>query len=628
MVINSRKSAVIMISSEATPRERFAARELCDYLEKIVGVRLAIVDDGSAVDQQIILGGPARNMAARAVMSVEEFNAVVTGDEGFLIRSFGEDKLLLAGSEGSAERGTVYAVYEFLERYLGCSLSAYSHPELDAGEHVPTLAEINLDKVDYVKAKADCPLRGAVVQFSDAAGNVERGLNMPFFRWLIKNRFNYAYFWTQSYESLKEMGIIDQIAEMGLELMVGHHDALDLFMPAEGNRYFPEKYYETHPEFFRLEESGTRFKPVDHWGQMVLCNRNEEMLDAISQNILKWCEINPSVKLVNPSPHDGRAPDCCCEKCRSYTKMENYTFFGTEIAKRVRKVRPDVKIVQIAYVDLWEPPEHVEPCDNVLVMEATWHGVLRNAGKKDGTSLIGTDFEENLLRWRDTGTGVFFYDYYMAVYQARQRWTPMADEVQAIAQSFVKNGVMGSFTQMECFNHWNNIFNFFTFGRTLYDVSLSVADNLQRFTRIFGKAAESVSKAITMVEDALEGQETIMFAGLYMIEHIDKEAVYALFEKALDEADTAKTRNNVRMLRMAFRYTDLEVQQKDAKLEPGGTAFRAVRVFPEIDRELLYMNEFDSFWKNDPGYGIAFPVTGERAEGDFVPEADRWYCFE
>ncbi len=116
MVINSRKSAVIVISSEATPRERFAARELCDYLEKIVGVRLAIVDGGSAVDQQIILGGPARNMAARAVMSVEEFNAVVTGDEGFLIRSFGEDKLLLAGSEGSAERGTVYAVYEFLER--------------------------------------------------------------------------------------------------------------------------------------------------------------------------------------------------------------------------------------------------------------------------------------------------------------------------------------------------------------------------------------------------------------------------------------------------------------------------------------------------------------------------------
>ena len=628
MKINQKESACIVLSQEATDRERFAAEELRDYVEKIVGVRLIIGNDCGAAAQRFILGGPARNMAARSLMTEAEFAAVVTGDEGFLIRSFGTDTILLAGREGSAERGTIYAVYEFLERYLGCSLSAFSHPELDAGEYIPVQQEICLEAVDYVKAKADCALRGAVVQFSDAAGDVERGLNMPFFRWLIKNRYNYVYFWTKSYESLREMGIISQMTRMGLELMVGHHDALDLFLPVDGNQYFPEKYYETHPEYFRLDEDGTRFKPVDHWGQMILCSRNTQMLETISRNILQWCEQNPGVKLVSPALHDGKAPQCCCELCRPYTKMENYTYFGTEIAKRVGKVRPDVKIVQGAYVDLWEPPAHMEACENMLVLEATWHGVLRNAGKKDGTSLIGTDFEENLLRWRDTGTGVFFYDYYMAVYQARQRWTPMADEVQAIGQSFVKNGVMGSFTQIECFNHWNNIFNFFTFGRTLFDVSQSMEDGLARFTRIFGKAADTVAKIITMAEDALEGQETIMFAGLYMIRHIDRDAVYALFERALDEADTVTTRNNVRLMRMAFRYTDLEVQQKDAEYEPGGKLFHAVREFPGIDQELLYMNEFDSFWKNDPGYGIAIPVTGEKVEGGFMPEADRWYCFE
>lgn len=434
MRINSSRSAVIVISTEATATEQFAAQQLRKYIEKIVGISLSIVDDGhSYAMQQFILGGPARNLAARALMSQEQFNACVTGQEGFLLKSFGDHKILIAGREGNSERGTVYAVFELLERYLGCSLSAYSHPDLTAGEWVPQMEEVVLDSVDYIKAQADCPMRGAVVQFSDSAGDVERGLNIPFFQWLIKNRYNYVYFWTKSYEKLKKMGVVEEITRMGLDLMVGHHDALDLFLPLDGNEYFPEKYYETHPEFFRLDEDGTRFKPVDHWGQLILCNRNEEMIDAISENILKWCAINPGVKLVNPAPHDGRAPQCTCEKCRPYTKMENYTFFGNEIAKRVRKVRPDVKIVQIAYVDLWEPPADVEPCENILILEATWHnGVLRTAGKKDGTSLIGTEFEENLLNWRDAGTGTCprnagqatYKEFHRYVSQHRSRFRP------------------------------------------------------------------------------------------------------------------------------------------------------------------------------------------------------------
>ena len=630
MIINGNNSAVIVISRNATEREKYAAQELRSYIEKIVGVNLSVVDDAHIyAKQQFIIGGPARNAAAQALISMDEFDAQVTGDEGFMLRSFGADKILIAGREGCAERGTVYAVYELLERYLGCSLSAYSHPDIAAGECVPRMAEICLSDIDYVKAKADCAMRGAVVQFADAAGDVEKGLNLPFFKWLIKNRYNYVYFWTKSFEELKKLGLVDEITKMGIELLVGHHDALDMFMPFDGNEYFPEKYYETHPEYFRLEEDGTRYKPVNHWGQMILCNRSEEMIDTISENIIKWCNMNPGVKLVNPAPHDGRAPQCCCEKCKPYTKMENYTYFSNEIAKRVQKVRPDVKIVMIAYVDLWEPPANFEPCENLLIMEATWHnGILRDAGTSDGTGLIGTEFEENVLRWRDAGVGAFFYDYYMGVYQARQRWLPMADELQAIGKSFVEKGVMGSVTQIECFNHWNNIFNFYCFGRTLYDVALSMEDNLARFGRIFGKASEYICKIIRMAEAALEGQATIMLGGLYMVEHIDKETVYSCFEKALDVAETPTQRNNVRLLRMAFRYTDLEPQQENGRIIQEAADYQTVRTFGNINQELLHMTQYDSFWNNYTGYGIGIPVIGEKVDGGFAPEADRWYCFE
>lgn len=629
MILSHNNVASIVVSSQATAREIFAAEELSKYIERILGIRYPIVDDGHAVTkQQIVIGGPVRNRVAALLIDTCEFQNLVPGLEGFLIKSFGEDKVLIAGSEDSSERGTVYATYEFLERFLGCSLSAYSHPEIAAGEWVPNADVIKLDSINYIKKNADCPIRGAVVQYDASAGNVNRVLNITFYEWLLKNRYNYVYLWMQTYAQLQELGIIAEITDRGLSLMVGHHDAQDMFLPADGNEMFPEKYYETNPEYFRLNEDGTRFRPGGHYGQMSLCKRNEEMIDTYSENILKWCHINPGVKIINPAPRDGCAPQCCCEKCRPYSKIENYTFFCSEIAKRVQRVRPDVMISQLAYVDLWEPPKGLELTEKNMVIEATWADELRTAGKADGTSLIGTDFEENLLNWKKTGASVAFYDYYMGVYPARQRWIPMADEIQPIFANFVKKGIKGSFTQIECFNLWNNIFNFYTFGRTAFDVSLSMENNLEVFSRIFGGGAEYIKKIIRMAEECLDGQETIMTAALYMIDHIDKTTVYQQFDEALANAGSALARNNTRLLRMVFRYGDLESQQENARYIQQGEEYQIVRPFPNIDQELLYMTEFDSFWKNDPGYGIAIPVTGEKRGAEFDSKADVWYSFE
>lgn len=625
MKISVKESAIIVISSDATPREHFAAEELRKYIEKIVGMKLSIVDDSHNFSRQrFIIGGPARNMAASALINEADFNKRVPGPEGFMLQSFGEDKILLAGNEGNCERGTVYAVYEFLERYLGCSLCAYSHPDVAAGEWVERMEAIELGEVSYTKAWADRPFRGACVQYGDAVGCSDRELNLVFFEWLIKNRYNYIYTWTKAYENLKDTGMVEEANRRGLEFMVGHHDALDLFLPAEGNKYFPEKYYETHPEYYRLQEDGTRFKMIDHWGQVVLCCRNQGMIKQMSENIINWLSKNPGVKMIQLAPHDGRAPQCVCEDCKPYSKSENYTYFMNEVAKRVGAVYPDVKMVQLIYVDLWECPKDMELCPSIMVLEATWHdGVLRTAGKSDGTSLIGTDFEENLLKWQETGAETLFYDYYMGVYQGRQRYIPMADEIQPIWKRFVEKGISGATTQIECFNMWNHIFNFYTFGRTGYDTELSIGDNLQRFTKIFGNGAKWVEKVIRMAEECLEGQERIMFAGLYMIQHIDKDTAYKYFDRALDEAQTPLARNNVRLMRMVFRYTDLETQEENAS----DRAYQAVRSYPNINPELLYMTNFDSFW-HEPGYGIDIPCTGEPGEQQFDPKADRWYCFE
>ena len=626
IVQNQNTNTIIILPREATERERLAAEELQKYIKRISGVLLSIHhDDEKPSGDRILIGGPRRNRQTKKIIDEAEFDRLVPGLEGVFIQTCGDHTLLLAGSEKNAndcERGTLYAVYEFLERFLGCSLSAYSHPDLKAGEEVPHQNDIHVGKIFYCKAQADSPYRTAIVQYSDSAGNPNHQLNLPFLDWLSKNRYNRILTWASIYEEYKRNGMLWEAERRGIRFTVGHHEASKLFLPPEGNAYFSEKYYETHPEYYKLLENGTRYHLTDHWGQWVFCSRNQDVISQVSQNVIHWVSQNPLVDIVALWPNDGIAEQCSCALCKPYSKAENYVYFLNEVAKRVSAVHPDVKIDMLVYVDLWDCPDNIrlEPC--LMVDESTWHSSgLRTVGKSDGGSLIGTMFETNLLKWHDAGAQVVYYDYYMGIYASRQRYIPMADEVQPIWKRFSEKGIMGAGTQIECFNLWNHIFNFYTFGRTAYDHSLSMEDNLERFCRIFGRGAEPIKTVIRLAESCLDGQAAIEQAGIYLMEHIDKETVYRCFEEALSAAETPRHRNNIRLFRMVFRYSDLELEEESSRImDP----YEKVKIYSDPTGELRNMNRFDSFWKNDPGYGITIPAGGEEKPFD----ADIWYLFE
>jgi len=169
----------------------------------------------------------------------------------------------------------------------------------------------------------------------------------------------------------------------------------------------------------------------------------------------------------------------------------------------------------------------------------------------------------------------------------------------------------------------SNLFNFYCFGRTAYDTSLSMQDNLRTFTPIFGKGKDQIAEIIQFLEDAMDGQESIMNASLHLMKHTDMTPIDAKFEEALMLADTPASRNNIRLLRMVLRYSKLEAENtvlfedKDfVNLEP----------CPDVTGELTYMSKnFDSFYWNDPGFGIMIPVDC-KPDAQFEP--DHWYQFE
>lgn len=140
----------IVIPEKANTRELFAAEELKKYLELMLDVNVNITNIHKKENMSVVIGGPSRNVVASEYISQDTFNKLVPGPEGVMVKSLDENCLLIAGSDGDKQRGTIYAVYDFLECICGCSLSAYSHPDLDAGEYVPKMNELILENVEQI----------------------------------------------------------------------------------------------------------------------------------------------------------------------------------------------------------------------------------------------------------------------------------------------------------------------------------------------------------------------------------------------------------------------------------------------------------------------------------------------
>ncbi|MBQ4631719.1 MAG: DUF4838 domain-containing protein [Clostridia bacterium] len=618
----SKSMCKIILPPNPTPREVFAAEELCAYIQKITGVDIS---KNINATNHIIIGDPSRNPEANKIISQSEFDSLVPGPEGFIIKA-SKNALLLAGSsnnENEQERGTVYAVYEFLERFLGCSLSAYSKSGVNAGEYVPKTSDITIKNgTEYVKSSADIPYRTAIVQYSTWVGDANHALNPQFIGWLAKNRYNRILTWWGVYEQYKENGMLSECEKRGILFSVGHHQSFNMLLPPYGNKYFKKEYAKTNPEFYRLLEDGSRYevKDGDYSGQLVLCMRNEELIDEMAKNIISWSEQNPQVDIISLWPHDGKHEQCICEHCKNHSKSDNYSYFANQVAKKVSKFKPNLKIDRIAYLDLLDSEDEMLT-DSVVINEAVWHETLRTAGKPDGSSFENSDFEKNALSWKKLGARVVYYDYLMGIYSSKQRWLPIADEIQAIAKRFCTLGIYGSGTQIEPFNLWNHIFNFFSFARTLYDTSLTIEDNLEKFCRIFGEGAPFVKEIILLGEKTADGQDTIARISRYVIENIDRKMVYELYEKALETATSSLCKNNIRLMRMVWHYSVLEVTNPRFTEKDMG----AISTADDTNGELTYMHTFfDSFTSKNEGYGVAIPI--QKKDIEFI--ADKWYSMD
>ena len=106
----------VIVSENAPELERFAAEQLCDYLEKLFGLQTRPMSNVSAKAEALFLiGSLDTDLAVQGKMEENAFPPV--GEQGFILRRVqfqGRPSLVL---RGGSPRATLWAVYELVERW-------------------------------------------------------------------------------------------------------------------------------------------------------------------------------------------------------------------------------------------------------------------------------------------------------------------------------------------------------------------------------------------------------------------------------------------------------------------------------------------------------------------------------
>lgn len=119
-MVSSHQQVGVLLGAKATPLEQFAAEQLCDYLEKLFGLKVASATSaGRGHLLQFLVGDAASNPAA--IEHGESFAGL--SEQGILLKRvfFQKRPALIIG--GGSPQAVLWSVYEVIERWGVCFLT-------------------------------------------------------------------------------------------------------------------------------------------------------------------------------------------------------------------------------------------------------------------------------------------------------------------------------------------------------------------------------------------------------------------------------------------------------------------------------------------------------------------------
>ena len=392
---NGNTNYTIVVPADAIEPEKTAASELQNYLKQVTGADFSICDESQTKDDspKIFVG---RSKAVEKLIPGLDWTGL--GNDGIVIRTI-DSNLLLAGGR---PRGTLYAVYTFLEGTLGCRWWTGKESFIPSKSvlQIPAHDTIYVPKLKYRET---------------------------FYRDINENPLFAA--------KLKLNGHFNDIpSEYGSHYtIIGWCHTFHQFLP-------PEKYFAEHPEWYSLIDG----KRVDN---KQLCLTNDEMRKEMVRVALDLIKKNPSSGIISISQNDIDGGNCQCEKCRAIEAEEGSPSgllirFVNAVAEDIQKECPNMLVETLAYQYTLKPPAHAKPRSNVLIR-------LCNIGCDFGKPLdcnANGDFRDSMHKWSAIAPSLYVWDYvtdFASYMQPHPNMRVLAPNIRF----FVSNNTVGLFEQ-------------------------------------------------------------------------------------------------------------------------------------------------------------------------------------
>ena len=580
-------SKVEIVCDSPCPAVRYAADELQRVLTKVLGKKPEIVSQSSGEELQLVLGsGP---LSREAGLNIGKLPA-----DGYYIRRVGKRIFLVGKDHPKADprakkymenydRGTLNAVYDFLERFAGVRFY-FPH---ECGTVIPVRGSLQLpEKIDIVE-RPDLSNRTWAVRGQGKTWKDPICPDMPA-RTMLQLRFR-----ARPY---------------------GQSNSLNRFR-------FLERFGKTHPEYFALMENGKRFTDpnLQHTGQLCFESGIREDIyqdikayltgkPASSRGMKKW-DVNAfSPGCVTVCPQDWLYW-CGCEKCRKIAapgrtviykdrreqqKVSDYIWqFTADLANRMKREGVPGKLVQVAYIPYNLPPKCEIP-DNVQVAVAVFPGIAA----PDHPRMAVT--EAQIAPWLKIAKGGVILRAWTGKTMERAIDSIPALKHNYIGQYFAarKHRYSGAYIDEFSDHFMFTYLNLYVFSKLAWNQETDPSALLnEHFTLMFGKAAPLMrrfyddleklwnDKILRTGEDTGLGikfripGEIELWNGIYSP---TKMAEYnALFDQA-EKITSGEYRQRVRFIRKELfgkllegsrKFTAARLSLADWKIRPGETVF-------------------------------------------------------
>ncbi len=452
--------AVIIVARNATAPEKHAAKELAKFLGLVTKASFGVQHEYDGPKPRILVG-PSAALLANKNFATQN----LTGEE-LVIRTAGRD-LILAGRR---PRGTLYAVYTFLEDTVGCRWWS------SQASTIPTSPTLIVPPQDHRLSPA------FEMRESDWADAKDPN-------WAVRNRVNGS---RTNLDALRG----GKYADLG-----GGHSFYKFLSPDE--------HFDAHPEWFSLVDG----KRLRSGGQ--LCLTNEAMRAEFIESIKHAIRTHPGVSSIWAGQMDWDG-HCECGPCAAIDEREgtpagSIIDFVNAVATATAEEFPEVTISTFAYTWSQKPPKSIKAHPNVIV----WLCTTGCSFAHPLTDTRNQTFREALDGWAQHCERIYIFDYatnFAHYLCPHPNVRTLAPNMKYYASHNVKGVLsLGAFTakgaEMAELRAW-------VVARLLWDPTHNGDELISEFLEgYYGPAAEHIRAYVDVFERAIDANG--MSLGMY-----------------------------------------------------------------------------------------------------------------